>query len=146
MNASNPASSAAPDVTAGVPLEPAAMLPRTQWDRRAGVTVTAEHVDGPPLVSFHIGGAPRAALLAACERIDAMGKGWAIVSISSPASVYRDLQGTRRPEPTSARIGGNYTEAKPHTEDPRTTELQLLGAIGRLDLLRRLPFRIARPA
>lgn len=135
-----------PDVVAGVPLEPATTLPRTQSDRRAGIIVTAEHENGPPQISFHIGGAPRAALLAACERIDRLGGGWFIVSLSSPASIYRDLQGTRLLEPSSYRISTNMNDPKRYAADPRTTELQLLGGIGRLDLLRPFPFRQAAPA
>lgn len=132
-----------PDPAVGTPLGKAARLERLPRDRRAGLVCTAAHDDGPPYLTFHAQGAPRDALLAACARIDAMGDGWHIRSLSTPSSVYRDLQGTRRVHRSAPRVSANNHEEHPFSDDPRTSEIQMLSGVGRLDLLRPLPFTIA---
>jgi hypothetical protein len=122
-------------------------LTSTQDVRRAGVIVTCEHDDGPPLWTFHVPGPARAALARACRQIDAAGAGWHIVSISSPRSIYRDLQGTRENHAELGRVRGRIEgkrERHPFEADPRTHEVQALAHVGRLDLLRPLTFRQAQ--
>lgn len=105
-------------------------LTTTPGQRTAGVIVTCQHDDGPPLHTFHVPGGTGKAMARACELLDEMGAGWRVVSISTPATIFRDLQGTRY-----------LLEARGDTEHPydlvdtRTAERSLLARAGRLDLL-----------
>lgn len=110
----------------------------------AGVIVTAEHEDGEPLLTFHVPGKWREALTAACRRIDALGEGWYVRTISSPRTIYRDLQGPR--EAGHGRSHKRTSRRDSFSEDPRP-EIESLAAVGRLDLLRpmRRSFGITRP-
>lgn len=110
-------------------------------ERHYGVIVTCVHDDGPPAWTFHVPGGSGDALRSACAMIDARGPGWRIVSISSPTSVHRDLQGTRdrgtaMNEPSGNADGLTY-------DDPRGYELMMLRRIGRRDLLAPLSARVA---
>ena len=58
-----------------------------------------------------------------------------IVSVSTPPSIYRDLQGIRE---SGAQIFAQNKNAA--TSDPRSTEMALLSLVGRLDLLQPLRF------
>lgn len=62
----------------------------------------------------------RGALACICSQLDALDGDWRIPSDSTPATIYRDLQGTRE------------HEARDQVQVP---EQSLLGRLGRLDLL-----------
>jgi len=103
-----------------------------EGQRDGGVIVTAQHDDGR-LRTLHIPGPSRAALREVCEQIDEMGEGWFIAAISTPRTIYRDLQDAR-----SAGGGrGHMTTGRDNRfmADPRP-ELIMLDAVGRRDLLR----------
>lgn len=96
--------------------------------RRAadGITVFASRDDGESR-AFELRGLPvKGALLAICDKIDALDGQWYIDVISSPSTIWRDLQGTRM-------IDRNDDNG-PMLLVP---EAKYLGAIGRLDLLRK---------
>lgn len=108
--------------------------------RDAGVIVTAARAG--ELRTFHEPGPATEALRLCCDHVDLLGPGWHIVSVSTPRSIFRDLQGTRRRLETkqtthssSVRADGSPRE---FTDDPRSMELRQLAAIGRLDLLKPL--------
>lgn len=67
------------------------------------------------------------------EQLDGMEGDWRIVSVSTPSSIFRDLQGMRGEGDTRE---GEDRRAGP--SDPRSTEQVSLGRIGRLDLLQPL--------
>jgi hypothetical protein len=90
-----------------------------------GLTVFASRNDGASLVLVRAGMPLRDALREICDVLDAKPGRWYIDVISSPSSIWRDLQGSRE-EPGKAHTG---------TQLP-LPESQLLGQIGRLDLLR----------
>lgn len=83
------------------------------------------------LVSFHFPGPAAVAKCAAhCDRF-----GYRVVTLSTPRTIYRDLQGTRQTlsdwnEHTEGRTGNRMIQRN-------TPEPKLLASIGRLDLLAR---------
>lgn len=88
-------------------------------DRRAagGVVTLREVASGATLVR-HVKG--RAWATGIAELADSLPGDWRVVSISTPATVYRDLQGTRK---------------HPWTDSVQFPEAGILGKIDRLDLL-----------
>ncbi len=121
-------------------------LSTTPKNRSFGVIVTAESDDGR-MRSFHHPGASMTALELCCDDIELLGPGWRIVSVSTPRSIFRDLQGTRRklaPKGTGNDLGSKTkrdgTPRSQH-EDPRTMENNTLSKIGALHLLKPLPHR-----
>lgn len=106
-------------------------------ERDYGVIVTAVHADGPPLWTFHVPGGAGDALRQECLEIDARGDRWMIQAVSSPTSIFRDLQGTRQ-QHRERNYGGSLNDS-PLSEDPRSFEIIALSKIGRLDL--RAPLR-----
>lgn len=104
--------------------------------RCAGVIVTAEHEAGEPLVTFHVAGPSQAALREACELIDTFGGGWFVRSLSTPRTVYSDVQGRSMETNWYAHKRGR-NGLRLFVNDPRP-EVNMLAAVGRLDLLRPL--------
>lgn len=89
---------------------------------RAEAGLLATLVRGDELLSVHVTGERREALLALAERCDA--EGWLVKTLSTPESILRDLQGPRR-----------HWNARPHAVDVVVRpERIMLGVIGRLDL------------
>lgn len=92
----------------------------------AGVIATL--VRGDQVVTIHKTGLPSVALRAvarACDRY-----GWKVRSLSSPVTVYRDLDGARDQrsgDQRGGKTGGTVKAARP--------EWAMLGKIGRTDLL-----------
>lgn len=107
-------------------------------ERLHGVIVTLEHDDGPPLLSFHKPGRVTDAMRAAVFACDALGASWRIVSISTPRSIFRDLQGPRTMREREPRA--DETQREGH--DPRDFEARELSKLGRLDLLKPLRFTL----
>ena len=93
---------------------------------RDGIIVSAREQKTGQLATFHEIDAPRSALTHVCERLDAMDGDWKIVSVCTPTSIYRDLQGHRQ------------GRDEQNVSDPRTGEQNLLGLVGRLELLQPL--------
>lgn len=84
-----------------------------------GVTVTIRHSDTDQMETLVGVGPVTTALRDVCERIDELNRWldrWEIVSVSTPATIYADLQGMRDP-------------------DLPLPESKLLATVGRLDLL-----------
>lgn len=79
----------------------------------------------------------RQALREVCEEIDGWPETWLIDVISSPTTIWRDLQGQRTMKPT-ARVQHFGEDSLPYTWVP---EISFLGQVGRMDLLR--PRRLA---
>lgn len=59
--------------------------------------------------------------------------GWRIVSLSTPTTIYRDLDGSR--ESTKRQGGDSWFYAPPPVNDTEMPERNMLGKIGRKDLL-----------
>lgn len=116
-------------------------------DRDYGVIVTVQNQETGRLHSLHESGGAIDAVGRACDRIDEMGDAWKIVSVSSPRSVFRDLQGTRAKQeykgsgsgPKKRKDGGD----REFVEDPRTYEIFILSRVRRLDLLKKAELRHA---
>lgn len=108
--------------------------------RDCGYIVTAAHENGPPLYTFHVSGPSLAALREACQIIDGLDDGWYVQSVSTPRTIYRDLQGTRQDHSKRPRVA-NFSGASKvrFPDDPRSAEIKMMGQVGRLDLLRPLP-------
>lgn len=85
-----------------------------------GIIVTARDRDAAAYLVLHRTGPRRAALRAVCAVLDSLEGDWRVLTISSPESVYRDLQGTR---------------ARPDADITPYPEPHALGVIGRHDLL-----------
>lgn len=90
-----------------------------------GVTLTVREQETLKVEAFCVNGPVMSALKEACDRIDAAEGDWKIVSISTPSSIFRDLQGA-------------------HSKNRATPEQERLGRIGRADLLEPRPFGFAR--
>jgi hypothetical protein len=98
---------------------PAAELAMAGRDRiEAGYIVTALRQDTGESWTLHRAG--RGALAAVCKVLDDAEGDWRVLTISTPETVYRDLQGTR------------YVEWGDRILTP---EVGMLGKIRRLDLL-----------
>jgi hypothetical protein len=74
-------------------------------------------------------------LRAVAGELDALPGQWLVETISTPATVYRDLQGTRKRLDLDGQAGG----VRPHHDDIAHEDFRpervMLGSIGRLDLL-----------
>jgi hypothetical protein len=99
---------------------------------RTGVIVTVREQTTGQLHTFHEVGQAKRAMLTVADLVDAMEGDWKIVALSTPTSIFRDLQGLRGELAASA--------IAPHRalSDPRTNEMMMLGLIGRMDLLQPL--------
>lgn len=103
--------------------------------RNDGVIVTMREQTTGELDTIHRPGLPKQALKAVCAVIDGAAGDWRIVSISTPASILDDLQGSRHSERWT-QGGNNRLGGVEHEPDVRLkTEWAPLNAIGRLDLL-----------
>lgn len=80
-----------------------------------GVTVTAVHPERRVPLTIHRPGETTTALASVCETLDRLGSDWRIVSVSTPATILRDLNGS--------------------IADTCPPEFELLASVGRLDLL-----------
>lgn len=92
-----------------------------------GIIATLRNMTDGRMKSMHETGPFVTSVSKIAATCDALGPEWRIVSLSSPTSIFRDLQGTR-----NQRIGDGTRQA---SYDPRTAECKLLGKIKRLDLL-----------
>jgi hypothetical protein len=98
----------------------------------ASAGVIATLVRGDQVASIHVTGAPTVALekvVRLCDRY-----GWRIRCLSSPATIFRDLGGSRAAP--SPQRGDMYND---HGEPPQTRvatpEQKMLARLGRGDLL-----------
>lgn len=89
----------------------------------AGCIVTFVDPATLTTITKHYGGFATAAVEAACNYCDGLGPTWRILSISTPRTILRDLQGARGVE----RRDGHVRFAMP--------ESHLLAKVYRLDLL-----------
>ena len=98
---------------------PAAQLNVNSYHRAVdGVTVTAREQATDERIVLHRTGSD--ALRQVCDVLDEREGDWRVLTISTPTTIYRDLQGTRY------RAWGDSTQCpEPH----------MLGIIGRKDLL-----------
>lgn len=110
-----------------------------QERQRDGAIVSLREQDTGRLDTVHVTGKTRDALEQLCDMIDQRDGDWKIVAISTPASIFRDLQGVR----------GQYQRAsskrRSTLDDPRTAEWSMLSQVGRLDLLQPLTNRELAP-
>lgn len=106
--------------------------------RGDGLTVTVRH-PGERTVTFACSGRGMVPLRKAIDRVDAMGGGWRIISMSSVASIYRDLQGPRHsgssPVQSHSKPRSSGNGRREFEDDPRTFEIGCLSKLRRLDLL-----------
>lgn len=104
-----------------------------------GLTVFASDADGRTIGITRADMPLRQALRDICNRLDALPGEWKIDCISSPSTIWRDLQGSREYVHNSARVTGGLTKARSESESLSLAlpEHNLLGGIGRLDILRR---------
>lgn len=104
-------------------------------DRAAfGCIVTAREKTTGDIQVFHESGdTVTMALQTACSRIDKLDGSWEVICVSTPASVYRDLQGTRNRVEYGRdhRAGVSYRRVMFH---PLERERQMLSRAKRLDL------------
>lgn len=89
-----------------------------QQRQNDGVLVTVRELDVGVVTVIHCTG--QHALEQVCEQLDAMAGDWRVVSLCTPTTIYRDLQGTRK---------------NVWADNVQFPEVQALGRIGRLDLL-----------
>jgi hypothetical protein len=97
-----------------------------------GITVYCSDEQGNVRVFIEKEKSIRQALTEICNEIDTWPEEWLIDVISSPTTIWRDLQGHRRKTPTP-RVQHFGEDSVPHTWVP---EISFLGQIGRIDLLR----------
>jgi hypothetical protein len=83
-----------------------------------------EHVSQPGVLAM---------LREVCDEIDALPGEWKVETISTPSTILGDLQGSRRP---LSLMGGGH-EAHGHVPEDFRPELNMLGRVGRRDLLAR---------
>jgi len=83
-----------------------------------GVIVTAREQMTDERIVLHRPGA--GALKLICEGLDGLDGDWRVLTISTPRTIYRDLQGTR---------------ARELVDETQMPELRMLGQVGRLDML-----------
>ncbi len=107
-----------------VEMPKAKLMNLTPGEREAyGVIATLRHQETQELKTIASCGAPLQAAKDLAAEIDAMGETWKIVAICSPASIYRDLQGSRG------------------TMNLRV-EAERMGMIGRADLVENRPRKL----
>ena len=97
-----------------------------------GMIATAREQTTGALWTLHRGGKPTAALRAIIEALERDEGDWRIVSVATPPTIYRDMQGIREAVDQQGRKGD---------WDPRQAEIYYLRSIGRLDMLERRRFR-----
>lgn len=99
----------------------------------AGIIASVRNQKTGECVSLHEFGPVIIATRAIAAAVDRLGADWKIVALSTPHSIYRDLQGTRNYHvDNDDRHPG---QGRKSAADPRTAEMTALGRIGRLDLL-----------
>lgn len=101
----------------------------SQEQRRVGVVVSCINDEGKER-QIHRGGKPTSALRRICDILEADG-GWWIVSVSSPGTILRDLDGPRLG--VSRRHGAEYDP--PAVDKSMWPETILLSRVGALHLL-----------
>lgn len=104
---------------------------RVNQERRFETGCIATLTDGERVFTQHFTGNGAEATQAVADFCDA--HGFRIVTLSTPTSIYRDLQGTRAP--LTVRTGRVTGEEKPLNDRVDVPELNMLGKIGRRDLL-----------
>jgi len=99
--------------------------------KQVGVIVTVRELETGTRLVLHEPGNPTQALAEVCDRLDALPGEWRVICLSTPATIHRDLQGTR------LREGDDLLELP---------ERPALARVGRLDLLDAslLPMETAR--
>jgi len=111
--------------------------PNTPWggETRAkdGVTVYFENASGDQQVVVRSGAPPTVLLREAIALAERWEGEWKIRVISTPTTIYRDLQGSRRP----LALAGNedHVRRRPVAHNDFRPERQMLALIGRRDLL-----------
>ena len=103
-----------------------------------GATVTIRNQETRELRTLHHAGAPGPALREIVAEIDAAEGNWLVVAISSPNSIYRDLQGSR------IAFDSTHSAHEKSVADPRSNESNALARVGRMDLLE--PLDKSKPA
>lgn len=89
----------------------------SSWNRdEYGLIVSCSNADRSKRLTIHRSGKPRQSLIEISNELDAMEGDWFVEAISTPDSIYRDISD--------------------QVPAPHWFERQLLGRIGRLDLLR----------
>lgn len=97
--------------------------------RRYGATVTFERQeDGELLTRAKLNTPATQAVADLCDEVEWLSGTWKVVSISTPQSIWTDLQGTRDRTRTP---GGSHSDAGHYTQFP---EAMLLSRIGRPEL------------
>lgn len=81
----------------------------------------------------YLTGPPLGALRAPCVELDER-PGWKVAVISSPSSIYRDLQGTRSERVQQVAGSKSGKSSGPGDDRLELPESYLLGRVGRLDL------------
>jgi hypothetical protein len=106
-------------------------------DRKAyGAIFSLRHAETGETTAVHLVGARIDCARRIAALIDATGEAWRVVCVSTPESIYRDLQGSRN-LPAGLRIhpASGREISEPHEFEPLSGERQTFGRIGRLDLL-----------
>lgn len=97
-----------------------------------GAMVQLEHELGA--VEWHyLVGPPTAALRALCAELDER-PGWKVAVISSPSTIYRDLQGARSERVQQVAGSKSGKSSGPGDDRLHLPEQNLLARVGRLDL------------
>ena len=97
-----------------------------------GITVTLREQTTGDMHTVVERGHVKDALSRVCHYADVLEGDWKIVSISTPSSIYRDLHGHRGQHREEGKDrDGSYA-------DPRSAEVNMLGQIGRVDMLQPL--------
>lgn len=86
-----------------------------------GVIVTARELQTGERIVLHEKGTTSDALRAVCQRLDRLGGDWRVLALATPATIYRDLQGTR------------LTESRDSLDIPERPALAKIGRLDRLD-------------
>lgn len=110
-----------------------------------GYLVTIVHVGRYPEAErvLHVFGPSREAMRQVVEEIERLDGEWKVRTISSPASIYRDLQGARGVRRRLRSRQTMHGNPRSHLRfNPFEVEYWLLSQIGRLDLLERHPDRV----
>lgn len=100
--------------------------------RQHGVIVTArDQQTGERRTVHRAGDTTTRCLAAACAEVVSWGPQWMVATVSTPRSIFRDLQGTRRTlgrqeEPWWERVD----KKDQYKDDPRRYEIFLLGRAG----------------
>lgn len=105
-----------------------------------GCIVTLREQTTRQMQCRHLPGAHKTSLADLGVELDASPEDWKVVCISTPRSVFRDLQGTRNRTQYERRDSQDAI-----SWDPREHERNLLSKAGRVDLLEPLQHRNYAP-